>query len=301
MAALRDLISAQQLQKNDVERILSSSKKMEKKLAEKSIRPRNKIAATLFFEPSTRTHSSFAAAAMRLGCSILPFNVSNSSMAKGETFEDTIRMFDTYADVLVLRHPQAGFAQIAADIATHPVVNAGDGGNEHPTQALIDIYTILSLKKKIKGLNITLAGDLRHARAMRSLFYLLGMLGANITLASPQGLEMESSLVRKVDEKFSPQINFSRVPSKESDVLYVCRIQKERFASPAAAEAAQDAFRIDSSFLQGAKKDLAILHPLPKHLEIPPEVDASPHAKYFKQAKYAVPVRMAVLNEVLSF
>ena len=135
---------------------------------------------------------------------------------------------------------------------------------------------------------------------MRSLFYLLGMFGANITLASPAGLEMENSLVRKVDEKFSPQINFSRSPSKDSDILYVCRIQKERFASPAAAEAAQDAFRIDSGFLHGAKKDMAILHPLPKHLEMPPEVDASPHAKYFQQAKYAVPVRMAVLKEMLA-
>lgn len=300
MATLKDLISAQQLQKKDVERLLASAQKMEKSISAKSVQCNNKIVATLFFEPSTRTHSSFAAAAMRLGCPILTFNVANSSIAKGETFEDTIRMFDSYADALVLRHPQAGFAQIAADIASHPVVNAGDGGNEHPTQALIDIYTILSLKKSIKGLNVTLAGDLKHARAMRSLFYLLGMFGANITLASPAGLEMDSHLVRKVDEKFSPQISFSRAPSKESDILYICRIQKERFASPAAAEAAQGSFRIDARFLQGAKKDMAILHPLPKHLEIPPEVDASPHAKYFQQAKYAVPVRMAVLKDMLA-
>lgn len=300
MAKLFDLISAQQLSKADVERLLSCAKKMEKRLCAKSVARSNKIVATLFFEPSTRTHSSFASAAMRLGCSVLPFNVSNSSIAKGETFEDTIRMFDNYADVLVLRHPQAGFAQLAADAASHPVVNAGDGGNEHPTQALIDLYTMLSLKKRISGLRVTLAGDLKHSRAMRSLFYLLGMFGASITLASPQGLEMENSLVRLVDGKFSPQISFSRTPPKDSDILYVCRIQKERFSNPAAAEAAQQAFRIDSRFLQGAKADLAILHPLPKHLEIPPEVDASQHAKYYQQAKYAVPVRMAVLAEILA-
>jgi len=191
-------------------------------------------------------------------------------------------------------------AQAAAAAASHPVINAGDGGNEHPSQALIDLYTILKLKKSVQGLNVTLCGDLKYSRAMRSLFYLLGMFGANISLAAPKGLEMEPSLVQKVHSHFGAQTLATQTPRlEECDVLYVCRIQKERFPSAQAATAAQSTFRITPSLLRSAKKGMAILHPLPKLDELPAEVDSSPHAQYFHQAKNAVPVRMAIIKEVL--
>lgn len=301
MAITPDLLSSWQLEKRDVEKLLESAQEMERALSiGKVAKPNGKIVATMFFEPSTRTQSSFAAASMRLGCQVLRFNVSNSSLAKGESFEDTVRMFDSYADLLVLRHPTAGFAKLAADLASHPVVNAGDGGNEHPSQCLIDLYTILKLKKKAKGLNVTLCGDLKHARAMRSLFCLLGMFGSNITLCAPKGLEMDAQIVDKVREKFNPSISFANSPSlSDCDVLYVCRVQKERFSDASKALAEQRAFRMTSQLLKSAKSGMAILHPLPRLEEMPSEVDATSHAQYFLQAKLAVPVRMAIIKELL--
>jgi len=298
---MRDLISIRDLDKKDVESFLSEASKMEKLIGTpKSELLKGKVVANMFFEPSTRTNMSFQAASKRLGAKIMTFYPNTSSVAKGETLADTVRMIDGYADALVIRHPLEGSVRFAADLADNPVINAGDGGNQHPTQTLIDLYSIKKLKGKINGLHVTLLGDLKHARSMRSLLYGLGMFGAEVTLVSPQSLRMEEDIIRETKEKFGTSVTqTSEISLKGCDVLYVCRIQKERFSDQYEAEKIQKEFRVDLNLVKSAPKDLAILHPLPKVDEIPPEVDHDPRAKYFEQAKNGVPVRMAVLYKCI--
>ena len=298
---MRDLISIRDLSKKEVESFLSEAAKMEKLIGTpKSELLRGKVIANMFFEPSTRTNMSFQAASKRLGAKILTFYPNTSSVAKGETLADTVRMIDGYADAIVMRHPMEGSARFAADLATHPVINAGDGGNQHPTQTLIDLYSIKKLKGKIGGLKVTLLGDLKHARSMRSLLYGLGMFGADVTLVSPPSLRMEEDIIRETKEKFGVSVQqTSEISLKGCDVLYVCRIQKERFSDQYEAEKIQKEFRVDLDMVKSAPKDLAILHPLPKVDEIPPEMDSDPRAKYFEQARNGVPVRMAVLYKCI--
>lgn len=298
---MRDLVSIRDLGKKDIDSFLSEAAKMEKTIGGKQLTVLSgKLVANMFFEASTRTNMSFQAAAKRLGAKVLTFHSSASSVAKGENLADTIRMMDGYADAIVLRHPMEGAARFAADVAEHPVINAGDGGNQHPTQTLIDLYTIKKLKKKIGGLNITLLGDLKHARSMRSLLYGLSMFGANVTLVSPPSLRMDADILEEVGEKFgATPAQASEAKLKGCDVLYVCRIQKERFSDQYEAEKMQREFRVDAEMLAGAGSHLAILHPLPKVDEIPPEVDTDPRAAYFGQAKNGVPVRMAVLKKCI--
>ncbi|MFH0817591.1 MAG: aspartate carbamoyltransferase, partial [Candidatus Micrarchaeota archaeon] len=192
----KDLISIRDLERKDIEGWFSLAEKMECELGGEKTPLKNRIIATLFFEPSTRTRLSFQAAAQRLGANVINFeSVALTSMAKGETFVDTIKIVDGYADLLVIRHSLEGSARLAANVAKHPVVNGGDGGNQHPTQTLIDLYTIRKIKKKLEGLNVQLVGDLKYARTMRSLLYGLGMFGAEVTLVSPKGLEMDKGVI----------------------------------------------------------------------------------------------------------
>jgi aspartate carbamoyltransferase catalytic subunit len=258
---------------------------------------RGRVIANMFFEASTRTNTSFQVAAMRLGANVIQFFPERSSVQKGESFEDTIRMMDGYVNGIVIRHPEAGSAQRAAEVAENPVINAGDGGNQHPTQTLLDLYTIRKLKGKIEGCNIVLFGDLKHARAMRSLLYGAAMFGASITLSSPQSLAMDPKLISEAKKKFGASITVASKPDLSStDVFYTCRIQRERFKSEAEARKAESAFRITAGLLRGAPKEMSILHPLPKIDEIHPEVCNDPRIKYFDQARNGVPVRMAVLK-----
>ncbi len=296
-----DLLSIEQLGKKQIQFLLSESAKMEKLLKKAGHLPlKGKLIANMFFEPSTRTNLSFQAACKRLGAQSLEFCLSTSSCKKGESFEDSIKMLDSYADAIIIRHPNEGSASLAAKIASHPVINAGDGAQSHPTQALIDLYTIKKLKGKIKGLNITLLGDLKHARAMRSLFIALAMFNAKLTLVSPPGLEMEKSLVKKARAKFKAKI----IETQEADlcscdILYTGRIQKERFSDSGQARLAQKKFHLSASQLKSAPKRMAVMHPLPRVDEIPKEFDSDPRAKYFMQAKNGVAVRMAILVHCL--
>ena len=298
---MRDLISIRDLGRKEIESYLSEAAKMEKLLN----RPKNellkgKVVANMFFEPSTRTNMSFQAAAKRLGAKLMTFYPQISSTAKGETLGDTIRMIDGYVDAIVLRHPFEGAARFAADLAEHPVINAGDGGNQHPTQTLLDLYTIKKLKGKVGGLSVALLGDLKHARTMRSLLYGLSMFGSKCTLVSPPELRMDPAIISEVKEKFGAKVSeTSSMDFSGFDVLYVCRIQKERFSDQFEAERLQKDFRVDIAALSTAGKNMVILHPLPKVDEIPPEVDSDPRAKYFEQAKNGVPVRMAVLYKAI--
>ena len=297
-----DLLSIYDLNKRSAEAYLSEAKKMEALLKRgKPIKAlAGKIVVNLFFEASTRTNFSFQSAAARLGATPLAFYSDKSSSQKGETFSDTIRIIDGYADALVIRHPQSGMPQLAAEVADHPVINAGDGGNQHPTQALIDLYTIQKIKGKIKGLNVTMMGDLKHARAMRSLLHALAMFGANITLSSPQQLRMDSEIIARAKKEFSANIKEVAKPSLSGcDILYVCRVQRERFADPDEALRMSQEFKLSMGVLRAAPKSMEVLHPLPRLDELPAEFDKDARAKYFEQAKNGVPVRMAILKRCI--
>lgn len=297
-----DLLSIYDLGKKDIESYLSEASRLDSALA-KGKPPqdlRNKIVANLFFEASTRTNTSFQVAALRLGAHPIVFYPEKSSISKGESFADTIRIFDGYVDALAIRHPREGSVQEAAGIASHPVINTGDGGNQHPTQTLIDLYSIKKLKGKLSGLNITLMGDLKYARAMRSLLYGLALFGQGATLVSPQSLRMDPSIIAKVKKEFGVEVKEAAKPDlKSCDILYVCRVQKERFDDPQEAEREAEGFKLPRELLRSASPKMAVLHPLPKVDELPPEFDSDPRAKYFEQAKNGVPVRMAILKRCI--
>lgn len=293
-----DIISIRDLKKEEIEEILDRADEIAEGKATPDLK--GKILATLFFEPSTRTKLSFQSAAMRTGITYLDLIAELSSLKKGESFADTIKTVEGYADVLVVRHAKEGSARLAADMLEKPVVNGGDGGNQHPTQTLIDLFSIRKMKGKIGGLNVTLLGDLKHARTMRSLVYGLSMFGANVTLSAPRGLEMDPEYVKEVEDKFGVKVKVTNEPEfKDADVLYVCRIQTERFADPYEAQSIMKKFRVKKEDLKGTKEELVILHPLPKVNEIDPEIDNMPQAKYFEQAHYGVPLRMAIIDYVL--
>lgn len=291
-----DIISMRDLDKKTIESIFERTEKIEKG----EFKERKGIAATAFFESSTRTKLSFQSAASRLGMKIVDFAPETSSLAKGESFSDTVRMLDNYGDVIVIRHPKEGSARLAAKLAKKPVINGGDGANEHPTQALIDLYTIRKEKGKIAGLNIVFFGDLKHARTMHSLLYGLAMFGANITLIAPKGLEASADVVEEVRAKFKAKIVEKSEPDfTNADVVYAGRVQEERFADKYEAKKIKEQFRLTLADLKDAKKDVIVLHPLPKIDEISNDVDRSRHAKYFEQAANAVPVRMALIEYCL--
>jgi aspartate carbamoyltransferase catalytic subunit len=294
-----DLISIRDLKKEDVEKILDSADDIFS--GKKKPEYHGKILVTAFFEASTRTKLSFQAAAERNGMQIVDFLPERSSLKKGETFLDTIRTIEGYGDILAVRHPTEGSVRLAGDATQKPVLNGGDGANQHPTQTLIDLFTIRKTKGKLEGLNVSLVGDLKHARTMRSLVYALSMFGANITLISPKGLELPKRDVEEISKKFGGSISTKQqLDFSEADVLYVCRIQEERFADPYEAKRVKDKFLIKKDDLKNAKEDLAILHPLPKINEIEESIDEMPQAKYFEQAHFGVPIRQAVIDWALT-
>jgi aspartate carbamoyltransferase len=264
---------------------------------------KGKILANLFYEPSTRTSSSFTAAMERLGGSVIPISeVKYSSVSKGESLPDTVRTLECYADVIVLRHPETGSAAIAAKAARKPVINAGDGAGEHPTQALLDAFTIAEELGRLDNLNVTMLGDLRYGRTVHSLARLLSLF-SNIKLnyVSPDILKMPKEVMDEVAEKKVPQTEYSSLEKvlAQTDVLYVTRVQKERFEDPADYEKVKGAYVIDPEIMKAAKQEMIVMHPLPRVGEISPEFDDDPRAAYFRQMEYGLYVRMALLAMVL--
>ncbi len=259
---------------------------------------RGKVVALAFFEPSTRTRLSFETAVLRLGGGYIGFSsAEGTSIQKGESFSDTIRMLDSYADAIVVRHRMEGAARLAAEIADSPVINAGDGSKRHPTQAMIDLYTIWRERGGIDGLTYGVLGDLRYGRAARSFILSLTLFNPRkVYLIAPRGLEPKQELLERLNMEYE-LTDLSVLP--ELDVLYVTRIQKERFPDPTEYERVKGSYKVDLKLLEDAKEGLMILHPLPRVDEIDPEVDRSKHAFYFKQAANGVPVRMALLQEVV--
>jgi aspartate carbamoyltransferase len=263
---------------------------------------KGKILANLFYEPSTRTSSSFTSAMERLGGSVIPINeVRYSSVSKGESLPDTVRSLQCYADVVVLRHPEVGASATAAKYARKPVINAGDGVGEHPTQALLDLYTILAELGAVDGLTVTMLGDLKYGRTVHSLARLLSLYDVRLNYVSPDILPMPPEIIAELDEKGIPQSGHTTLEGvlPESDVLYVTRVQKERFEDLDQYEAVKGAFVITPKILQAAKEKMIVMHPLPRVGEISMEVDDDPRAAYFRQMEYGLYVRMALLAMVL--
>jgi aspartate carbamoyltransferase len=263
---------------------------------------KGKILANLFYEPSTRTSSSFTAAMERLGGSVIPINeVKYSSVAKGESLPDTVRTLECYADVIVLRHPDVGASALAAKYARKPIINAGDGVGEHPTQALLDLFTIVEELGTAENLTVTMLGDLKYGRTVHSLSRLLSLYNAKLNYVSPDILRMPAEIVEELKEKGVPQTEYSSLESilPQTDVLYVTRVQKERFENPADYDTVKGAFVITPEIMRSAKQHMAVLHPLPRVGEISIEFDDDPRAAYFRQMEYGLYIRMALLAMVL--
>ena len=300
----KDLVSIRDLRREQIEYILDLSKKMVPYArGEKNDRPLDgKILGNLFFEPSTRTKLSFESAAYRLGMDVIDVSeMSMTSIAKGETLADTIRMVDAYCDCIVLRHPYEGAARLAADVSENPVINAGDGAGSPPTQMLLDLFTIKEAKGSLDGLDVALVGDLKYGRTVHTLAQALTMFGVKLTLIAPESLQMPQDIVDRVKSKGCDPRKTADLEKAigDADVLYVTRIQKERFPDPAEYKKVADTYRIDNAILRSAKDDMIIMHPLPRVNEIATEVDSTPHARYFQQAFNGVPVRMAILCAIL--
>jgi len=273
---------------------------------------KGKILANLFYEPSTRTSSSFTAAMERLGGSVIPINeVKYSSVSKGESLPDTIRTLECYADVIVLRHPETGSAAIAAKAARKPIINAGDGVGEHPTQALLDTFTIFeelgpsgalrTSSGQVDGMTVTMLGDLKYGRTVHSLARLLSLFKVKLNYVSPDILKMPKEVMDEVTKKGILQKEFGRLEEvlPETDVLYVTRVQKERFEDPADYEKVKNSFVVDTEIMKAAKKEMIVMHPLPRVTEISMDFDDDPRAAYFRQMEYGLYVRMALLAMVL--
>jgi len=302
----KDIISVKQFRRDDLEYVFGVAHEMRGMVERVGTFDllKGKILANLFYEPSTRTSSSFTAAMERLGGSVIPINeVRYSSVSKGESLPDTIRTLECYADVIVLRHPETGSAVIAAKAARKPVINAGDGVGEHPTQALLDTFTIFEELGvgQVDGMAVTMLGDLKYGRTVHSLARLLSLFDVRINYVSPEILRMPREVMDEVSEKGIPQAEFDSLEKvlPETDVLYVTRVQKERFEDPAEYEKVKGAYVIDPAVMKPAKKDMIVMHPLPRVTEISMDFDDDPRAAYFRQMEYGLYVRMALLAMVL--
>lgn len=300
----KDILSVKQFTRSDLDYIFDVAHEMREMVARVGSFDllKGKILANLFYEPSTRTSSSFTSAMERLGGSVIPINeVRYSSVSKGESLPDTVRTLECYADLIVLRHPEMGSAALAAQYARKPIINAGDGVGEHPTQALLDLFTILEELEGVDGLNVTMLGDLKYGRTVHSLARLLSLYNVHLNYVSPEILRMPSEIIDELEGKGFSQAEYSKLDDilPETDVLYVTRVQKERFEDQASYESVKDAFVVTPEIMTQAKDLMIVMHPLPRVGEISMEVDADPRAAYFRQMEYGLYVRMALLAMVL--
>jgi len=296
----KSLVSIHDITKEDYKKILDLAEKFE-------ANPRRRIledyvVATIFFEPSTRTRLSFESAASRLGAKVVGFSdVASSSVKKGESLKDTILMVSNYSDVIVMRHPKEGSARYASEVSPIPVINAGDGANQHPTQCLLDLYSIRKTQKKLENLNIAFVGDLKYGRTVHSLVIALTNYNTTFHLVSPEELKLPSSVKRYIKEKNLTYHQYTEMDEviPKVDILYMTRIQQERFADPLEYERVKNAYVLKNKMLNDAKKNLRIMHPLPRVNEINVDVDDNPKAYYFNQAENGVYVRQALLSTIL--
>ncbi|MBM4355749.1 MAG: aspartate carbamoyltransferase [Deltaproteobacteria bacterium] len=300
----RDLISLNDLSLETIQGYLELAARVESMPAEERRRLlAGRILAVLFYEPSTRTRLSFESAMFRLGGNVLGFSETGStSVAKGESLADTIRTVEQYADIIVIRHPKEGTARLSAASCSIPVINAGDGTNQHPSQTLLDLYTIRKLFGRIQGLRIAFVGDLKYSRTVHSLLQALGKFGnATFRFVSPESLRMPSYLRDGLAGSgctFTETVDLGSALA-ECDLVYMTRIQKERFPDILEYEKVKNAYCIDARLLRGVPERLRIMHPLPRVNEIAPDVDPTVHAAYFPQVGYGVTMRQAILLDLL--
>ncbi len=298
----KNLISIQDLTKEEILHILEVAREFEANREQHFLE--GKVVACLFFEPSTRTRLSFEAAVGRLGARVIGFpDNRNTSQTKGETLEDTIRIVSNYVDMIVMRHPVAGAADIAARVASVPVINAGDGANQHPTQTLLDLYAIRKTQGRLEGLDINLVGDLKYGRAVHSLVEALSRFSPHFVFTAPEELRMPRKYLEALDAKGIPYVQTERMETalNDCDILYMTRVQQERFPDREEYEKVKDVYRLTAGMLGGVRKGMKILHPLPRVNEIATDVDKTPYAWYFKQAGDGMYVRMAIISCLLGY
>ncbi|MHA1379337.1 MAG: aspartate carbamoyltransferase [Candidatus Helarchaeota archaeon] len=298
----RDIISIRDLTRDEIEYILDAALKMKNYYDNPTDLLSGKILATLFFEPSTRTRLSFTSAMLKLGGNVMGFDdPQSSSAAKGENLSDSIRCIESYCDIIVIRHKLEGSAKLAAEVSQIPIINAGSGTQEHPTQALLDLLTIRNEFKSLDGLNIAMVGDLKYGRTVKSLSYALSLYDVKLNFISPPMLRMRKEVLKTLDDagiKYQEYPDLNPVlPSL--DVIYITRIQKERFPDLADYEKVRGSYKITKDFLKNAKSSMILMHPLPRVDEITFDVDDLPYSRYFIQPLNGVLIRMALLALLL--
>ncbi|NSW94098.1 MAG: aspartate carbamoyltransferase [Bacteroidales bacterium] len=297
----KSLVSIDDLNTDEILGILDLAEEFEKKPVQNLLE--GKIIATLFFEPSTRTRLSFESAISRLGGKIVGFaDSSSSSVSKGETLHDTIRMVSNYSDLIVMRHPIEGSARFASEISSVPVINAGDGANQHPTQTLLDLYSIRKTQGTLDNLNIFMVGDLKYGRTVHSLMMAMSRWNTTFNFISPEELRMPDEFklyLENLGLKYYEHTDFTDIISK-ADIIYMTRVQKERFSDPIEYEKVKNIYVLRNSMLSNTKPNMRILHPLPRVNEINPDVDSNPKAYYFEQALNGVFTRQAILCKFLN-
>jgi len=296
----RDLISIEELSKEEILSLLEAAKRMREGAQKGPLA--GKLVGSCFFEPSTRTRLSFEAAVKRLGGDVIGFyDDSSTSMKKGESLRDAMKMVEHYVDAIIIRHALEGSARWVADNVSVPVINAGDGANQHPTQTLLDLYTIQEAQGRLEEINIAIAGDLRHGRTVHSLALACAYFNMRLYFVAPPSLELPKEVcaaLRGCGVRFSFHQKIEEVLPK-ADILYMTRIQEERFLDTMEYERVKSSFCLKKRHLEGARENLRILHPLPRVHEIATDVDATPHAYYYRQAKNGLYVRQALLAQIL--
>jgi len=296
----KSLVSITDFTKNDYLKILDTAVGFERNSYQNLLN--GKVIATLFFEPSTRTRLSFESAINRLGGRVIGFSdAGTSSISKGETLYDTIRVVSNYAELIVIRHPLEGSARYASEVTAVPVINAGDGANQHPTQTLLDLYSIRKTQGKLTGLNIIMVGDLKYGRTVHSLLMALSEFNASFYFISPDELKMPDEYklyLNRLGLKYheSRELNGN---IKDADIIYMTRVQKERFSDPIEYEKTKNSYVLKEEMLSGTKENLRVMHPLPRVNEIHTDIDSNPKAYYFQQTENGVYVRQAIISLIL--
>jgi aspartate carbamoyltransferase catalytic subunit len=296
----RSLVSINDFTREEHISILDLAEKFEKKTTQKILE--EYVVATLFFEPSTRTRLSFESAASRLGAKVIGFSEPGStSVKKGESLRDTIMTVANYSDIIVMRHPLDGSARFASEVSRVPIINAGDGANQHPTQTLLDMYSIRKTQGRLDNLNIAFVGDLKYGRTVHSLVMALSNYNTTFHLVSPEELKLPSSVKMSIKNNNLEYHQYTEIMDviPKVDILYMTRIQKERFSDPLDYEKVKNSYILRSSMLESPKPNLKIMHPLPRVNEISIDVDMNPQAYYFTQALNGVYVRQAILASIL--
>jgi len=296
----KSLISIRDFTKEEILHVLETAREFEQNREQKFLE--GKVIASLFFEPSTRTRLSFETAINRLGAKVIGFSdASNTSQSKGETLKDTIKMVNNYVDMIVMRHPLEGSSRYASEVATVPVVNAGDGANQHPSQTLLDLYSILQTQGRLEGLTINMVGDLKYGRTTHSLLQAMSHFNPRFIFTAPEELKMPKEYKDFLDAKGIEYIETTSLDEylNDCDILYMTRVQQERFTDLMEYEKVKDLYRLRNCMLDSARSNLKILHPLPRVNEIDRDVDDNPMAYYFQQAGNGLYARQAIICRAL--